>query len=67
MLDNIYLAFISGYFFSRDHVPKVGKLLPEQLTFQRIQFKSSFLQFPEHSLHPLKVADQVLGEDYYII
>ena len=33
MIYSIYLAFVSVYSFGGDHVPKVGKLQPEQLTF----------------------------------
>ena len=50
LFDHFYLAFISGYPLSRDHMPQVGNLPSEQLALRWLEFKSSLLQFPEHSL-----------------
>ena len=50
LLNNLYLAFVSGYSLGRDYMPQIGNLLLEKLTLGWLELKSSFLQFPEHSL-----------------
>ena len=57
--NSIYITFICCYSLSRDSTSQICDLPLEQLTFGRLKFQLSLLQFLEHGPQPLKMAGQI--------